>query len=415
MTDTAIPSPAGSATLVQHARRLRDFGLLQPISGFSDLVTALRNYEASPSGETSQEYENLQLALSKASAGFEPETLSALLRNELKLPSDPLTKVKEGSFTMSFTVVLGFIFLFASLYFTKLTIEGVGLVSKINTIMAVDFQAKTDALVRMIRPFSQDGGVSIEALQEVQEASGIEENADPALAAVFGTLNELQYYFSYADALMEQMRPLNGKFRYDFVAEIREMFSEPAITNVVQTQGTTAPTVANENAGLKTVSNSVIDTYPALDEYDRLVSSIRHVVYNASSASTMTPQYVSMIYSLERDQLMTNVEITNKWTLPVLYGALGAVLYVLARHFNPFVASLSLPRIMLRITFAMFVAVTISMLLIPANVLTSNIVSTPSGIFLLCFVAGYSTDTFIRFLAKLNSYFVMPTTRNEAR
>jgi hypothetical protein len=414
MNAGAVPPPAANELIVRQARRLRDFGILQPMSGFTELVSTLRAYEASTESELSREFENLQLAVSKVSSGIEPETLSALLRNELKLPTDEVTGNKIGGLTLTFTIFLGFIFLFAALYYTKLVIEGVGLVSKMNTIIAVDFQSKTDSLVTMIRPFESEAKSANDLLKEASQKSNDPNNVDPALAAVFGTLNELQYYFSFADALMGEMRPLNGKFNYDYVAAAKDLLIGPEIRNIEATQAVVSKPSSEGSSPSSGLRVSIIDSVPAFNDYNRLVSAIRHVVYNSSSIVTMTPQYISMIYGLERDQLTTNIEVTNKWTLPVLYGALGAVLYVLARHFNPFVASLSLPRVLLRITFAMFVAVSISMLLIPANVLSSNIVATPSGIFLLCFIAGYSTDTFIRLLAKLNTYFVMPAGRSEA-
>lgn len=418
MTGVVVPDDP-TKRIVHSARRMRDFGLLQPMDGFADLVSALRAYETK-TGDAHEELEKLQLAMARVGASFEPETLSALLREELRLPTDAAHQTASIRNLVVFVpIMLGFIFLFASLYYTRLAIEGAGLAAKMNSVLTVDLQAKSDSIVAMLRPLVPPDGSGAEVTDVGIRTTMEPETTTRAAAEALRALEDLKYQAEMANALMSQIRPTNAMFGYDGLRRGWNVLGGGRIEKIESVQGEVTPKAVS-NATKTPSGDSEVQqepmvvfpsTYPALADYNGYLSEIRKYAYDTYGVAMVSPQQLTMIYSLERDLLLANVEITNKWTLPILYGALGAVLYVLARHFNPFAASLSLARVALRITFAMFVAVTISMLFVPANIMSPVIVSAPSGIFLLCFIAGYSTDTFIRFLAKLNTYFAMPAQR----
>jgi hypothetical protein len=417
----AVISGDPAARILNSARRMRDFGLLQPMDGFADLVGALRAYETK-TGDAPEELEKLQLAISRVGASFEPETLSALLREELRLPTDaPQPMQTWKNLALFVPISLGFLFLFGSLYYTRLAIEGAGLAAKMNAVLAVDIQAKSDSIVAMLRPLLPSGveGDAADLLEAVAPSGGGTETTNRAAAEALRALEDLKFHVVMANELMNQIQPTNRMFGYNGLRRGWPKVGLGKIEKIESTQGTIGPQAAIQKSDPADADPEVTKpqeihfpaTYPALADYNGYLAEIRSFAYSSNGPALVSPQHLTMVYSLERDELLANIEITNKWMLPVLYGALGAVLYVLARHFNPFAPSLSLARVALRITFAMFVAVTISMLFVPTNVMSPTIVSTPSGIFLLCFIAGYSTDTFIRFLSKLNTYFAMPAAR----
>ncbi len=417
----AVISGDPTARILNSARRMRDFGLLQPMDGFADLVGALRAYETK-TGDAHEEMEQLQLAMSRVGASFEPETLSALLREELRLPTDALQPAQKWkSLALFVPISLGFLFLFGALYYTRLAIEGAGLAAKMNAALAIDLQAQSDSIVAMLRPLLPSGseGDAADLLEAAAPSGGEPETTRRAAAEALRALEDLKFHVVMTNELMNQIQPTNRMFGYNSLRRGWPKATPVKIEKIEATQGTISPQVAAQKKDTKAEEDSAVKpqeilfpaTYPALADYNGYLAEIRSFAYSANGPALVSPQHLTMVYSLERDELLANIEITNKWTLPVLYGALGAVLYVLARHFNPFAASLTLARVALRITFAMFVAVTISMLFVPANIVSPAVVSAPSGIFLLCFIAGYSTDTFIRFLAKLNTYFAMPAPR----
>jgi hypothetical protein len=105
-------------------------------------------------------------------------------------------------------------------------------------------------------------------------------------------------------------------------------------------------------------------------------------------------------------RLATGISTINKWYLPVLYGALGAVLFCLVRILTPNLADLGPARSILRIVFGAFAAMTISMLLVPSNLFSLDAQSSPTLIFLFCFIFGYSFDAFLVALRRLEAFVI---------
>jgi hypothetical protein len=413
---TNVSSSVGQDVhVVVNARKLRDYGLFRPLVGFPELVSALRGFDARPIDDNADAFEKLQIAFANSGRSVDPETLNALLSDELPLPylsGEYATKTKflNGlSATVVSAVLIGFFFLTAALHFTRATIEASALIAKMDDILAVDFQARIDTLVGLLR--------SIEKQEPVETGGVTTVDVDVmarTAAETLGQLEEIQYQFNYAEAILQNMRPANARFGYDAPRKMWFAVSQWLTPATAEARPMEAVNPADEGGAAEdpTITNASAAPDPgfgsAMNSYSLLVEKIRKYVY-PSSDRAVSPLFKIMAYELERDGLMRNVELTNKWTLPVIYGALGAVLYVLARHFNPFVSSLSFARVMLRITFAMFVAVTISMLLVPTRIIVPELTTSPTLVFLLCFVAGYSSETFIRFLSQLNAYFAAPT------
>ncbi|MEM6824875.1 MAG: hypothetical protein AAF566_07175 [Pseudomonadota bacterium] len=98
------------------------------------------------------------------------------------------------------------------------------------------------------------------------------------------------------------------------------------------------------------------------------------------------------------------ISIVNRWALPVLYGSLGAALFCLVRVLTPSLSDLGPARTFLRVLFGAFAAMTLSALFIPANVFSINDQSNPTLIFLACFLFGYSFDSVLAALHRLETF-----------
>ena len=94
------------------------------------------------------------------------------------------------------------------------------------------------------------------------------------------------------------------------------------------------------------------------------------------------------------------------WALPILYGMLGSVVYCMWRVLNPSVAPLGFFYSFMRTIFAGLAAMTLSMLLVPSNILTAGVELNRPLIYLLSFVFGYSVEVFINTLNLFNTYFL---------
>lgn len=103
-------------------------------------------------------------------------------------------------------------------------------------------------------------------------------------------------------------------------------------------------------------------------------------------------------------QIVIRTEITNRWVLPMLYGALGAIVYSIVRILNPFLASPSLRTSLLRVLFGAFTGITISMLFGPSNIFDLAGQPIAASLLLICFLFGYSIDSFLGLLRRGDAY-----------
>ena len=114
------------------------------------------------------------------------------------------------------------------------------------------------------------------------------------------------------------------------------------------------------------------------------------------------------VNSLKRE-LNQRLNIVRFWALPIIYGALGALVYCLWRTLTPSVSGLGFWHPIMRMIFGSLAALTFSMLLIPANVLSIGLEAQTPIVYLLSFIFGYSVDGFVRILNVLNAFIASNT------
>jgi len=102
------------------------------------------------------------------------------------------------------------------------------------------------------------------------------------------------------------------------------------------------------------------------------------------------------------------VEI-SRWWLPILYGALGAVLFCLVRMLDKDQISPKLSEVLLRMVFGAFAGFVVSTLFVPSGVFTGQFSGSTPGASLLSLVFGYSLDSFTALLTRLNQLVVDST------
>ena len=99
--------------------------------------------------------------------------------------------------------------------------------------------------------------------------------------------------------------------------------------------------------------------------------------------------------------------VVHRWILPTLHGALGAVLFCLVRAIRePFLVPFTPRDIMLRLFFGAFVGYLVSALFVPSGVLGQASSGAAPIASIASFVFGYSIDSFIGLLNRMNSYIV---------
>ena len=105
----------------------------------------------------------------------------------------------------------------------------------------------------------------------------------------------------------------------------------------------------------------------------------------------------------QAEQLRRKVaNVQNLW-LPTVFGALGAIVYCMWRVLTPAAAPLGFLDTTMRIAFAALAGLTLSMLFLPANVLSLATTANRPLIYLIAFVFGYSVEAFVATLNSMNA------------
>lgn len=108
-------------------------------------------------------------------------------------------------------------------------------------------------------------------------------------------------------------------------------------------------------------------------------------------------------------KLRAKMAIVTHWWLPVLNGALGAIIFCLTRMLRDRSSAPKLGEVLLRMVFGGFAGVVVSTLLLPSGVALGPYTGSAPAISLLAFIFGFSLDSFIMVLERLNRLVVDST------
>ncbi|MEW9920044.1 hypothetical protein AB2B41_10540 [Marimonas sp. MJW-29] len=117
-------------------------------------------------------------------------------------------------------------------------------------------------------------------------------------------------------------------------------------------------------------------------------------------------EYISSYYKVQsqKQTLHEWLNVVYLWALPIVYGALGSIVYCMWRVLNPNLAAVGALYAIMRTAFAGLAALTLSMLLVPSNILTAGVDLNRPIVYLLSFIFGYSIEAFVSTLNMLNTY-----------
>ena len=108
-------------------------------------------------------------------------------------------------------------------------------------------------------------------------------------------------------------------------------------------------------------------------------------------------------------KLRSKMTIVTHWWLPVLNGALGAVIFCLTKMIKDKSVAPRLGEVLLRMVFGGFAGIVVSTLLLPSGVPMGPYVDSAPGVSLLAFIFGFSLDSFIQLLERLNQLVIEST------
>jgi hypothetical protein len=105
-------------------------------------------------------------------------------------------------------------------------------------------------------------------------------------------------------------------------------------------------------------------------------------------------------------RLRAKLTIVTLWWLPILNGALGAIIFCLTRLLNDKSNAPKFAEIVLRMVFGGFAGLLVSTLLLPSGVAFGQFAGNAPGVSLLAFIFGFSLDSFIQLLERLNQLVI---------
>ncbi len=108
-------------------------------------------------------------------------------------------------------------------------------------------------------------------------------------------------------------------------------------------------------------------------------------------------------------RLQSRMIVVTHWLLPILNGALGAIIFCLTRMLKDRQRAPKSGEIILRMVFGGFAGLLVATLLLPSGVPLGPYAGSAPGISLLAFVFGFSIDSFIMVLERLNRLVVDST------
>lgn len=110
------------------------------------------------------------------------------------------------------------------------------------------------------------------------------------------------------------------------------------------------------------------------------------------------------------ESVLLRLDIARIWLLPIVFGALGSIVYSMSCMLKTNVSNHAFLYAMTRMIFGGLAALTLSMLIVPSNVVTVGTDLNRPLIYLIAFIFGFSIETFVNVLNQLNHYVLQSTT-----
>jgi hypothetical protein len=396
--------------LFDEARHLRDH--LLRLSGHDavDLTNALRPFEKSTNFDdiTDEQIATLSTAFQTAHDSTVDLIDSRTLGNILSGKSPHLHG--DSTFASIGLAIIGLILVIGAFHYTYWSNKTQILVVQAEQFVDFDHNAQMMKVVELEALFSEAGAITPERAL----ASG---DIDPELVYLeqFAQL-ETQYAVeaSLPVGLSYQIlsfNPLNvmhdrlkrricGARFFDQSNRLRVAFNCPEPRAVVGPLRQLAQTPISRDAsspqpyGINDFRSKV-----------RRIGLMETATMAAAGRQPINP-YTASRQSVDnmRADLVTKLSIVRLWALPIIYGALGSIVYCMWRVLDTNVSGLGFALPVMRTTFAGLAALTFSMLLVPANVLSIGAEMNRPIIYLLSFIFGYSIEAFISTLNVINTY-----------
>lgn len=453
-TDTApAAEPFDHSEVVIEAQRLREYVMRLGKPDVSALVEALMPFEsANATPPTGAQRETLFLAFQRTKSLL-ADHVDEYTINRVLIGRSPYTSGAKwrrwglGIIRNLGVTVLGVSLVFLTLYYTAWSNTASELVLRFENFNKFDHGGEIMRLVEM----SNAAGIDLDADLSPERLAGAQSDLgalDPQTVLVYEMVTRLNQHYVDQATLKERIRnqidefqikgriierncrfPVlegfdeNNKPQWDLKSPTQGWFGHTLVNKVLSCPNydrfvlsppvATGPVTAGASDKAKfgydlALLNRVEDINELLEDEIYEITERNKIIKNFP--------YSSAVFVMQEDaaKLSNYIGRVHSWLLPIFYGMLGSVVYCLWRILNPPTAPLDFLYTVMRTAFAGLGALTLSMLILPANVLILPFETTRPVIYLMSFLFGYSIESFVNLLNALNRWLSSKISTKEA-
>lgn len=407
-----MPRNGSLERLVSQAGFLRDHLLRVEGQDSSALGIALQPFERP--GDTADPTDAEIATLARAFQDAHDKALSAVdgyTLNEVLKGRSPHRYRSSilGSFSLT---ALGVLLVMSAFYFSNWASRATFAISEAEAFVEFDH---FNSIMKLIE---------LESYFEEIEPSVVNSDMEPQLVYLEGLTSLKAHYHQEAllpgkmSQLIEEVNPISQRSKRWWVDYCRapDKAELPVFLRTIGLLFSCPNGNRQMGAGL---TRSIAIAEPETRAFRLRIDEINQLQRDTMEIAGRRPlnEYISSFYKVQT-QMQTLTEWLNVvylWALPIIYGALGSIVYCMWRVLNPNLAAVGGLYAVMRTAFAGLAALTLSMLLVPSNILTIGADMNRPLVYLLSFVFGYSIEAFVSTLNTLNTYLSQSLTPKPRR
>ncbi len=388
-----LTSKDQESRFVRRVRRVCDYLIASGSPHASRLESALTAYKQS---KLTEEELELRHAIIDIYPSIEKRTLAAVLSGTFQ-PGN-LEEAQEKKRILAPTNIvafLGLVLIAASLHWTYWSTRASSVISSLDSVLETQRSLNIEEIVHT-RDYCQYQNVNLDDQDVYRFVVAAREMAyyDTIWVA---SRNESQNLKTGFWPLQRQLRNVKNAWRNI----IRSSESESITSDKILLPGASIPSDNPCELFGNTQSRVLEEEFRW---YQATFRDLAAVIPLSSGVELFRGTGTAAIEVLKKD-LLESQSVIHRWLLPTLNGALGAVIFCLVRAIRePFLLPLGAREISLRLFFGAFVGYLISALFLPAGLIGTPTVSAAPITSLAAFIFGYSIDSFIGLLDRVNSY-----------
>ena len=383
---------------VRQVRRVCDYLVASGSPHASELEDALSGYDDTENGVDQRN--ELRRAASKVFPTIEKRTLAAVLSGDFRLGEKNQTgRTSRLLAPTNVVAAFGVILIILSLHWTYWSTRASAVIASLDNVLEIHRNLNIEEIV-YTRDFCQ-----------YQKTELDDQDVNRFILAVREMAHyDTVWYDSSQDAqyLTNEFWPFRQLF-YAAKGAISGLLEDPEERSVQEKQ----LSVPVSSVGNK---DDICEFFSKLEKRTLDTEYLWYESSYADLAKTIPLRQGSDVVFLVR--VTANIEvqkrnltelqlIVHRWILPTLHGALGAIIFCLVRAIRePFLVPFSPRDILLRSFFGAFVGYLVSALFVPFGMLGQTTAGAAPIASIAAFILGYSIDSFISLLNRMNRYIV---------